>query len=59
MLGRKQDGLGRDRRGAVAVEYAMILVMFVVPAITAISFEGRLVYSQYKITRTLVLLPVP
>lgn len=37
----------------------MILVMFVVPAITAISFEGRLVYSQYKITRTLVLLPVP
>ncbi|MEO6420822.1 MAG: Flp family type IVb pilin [Polyangiaceae bacterium] len=59
MLGRNRNGLVRDKRGAVAVEYAMILVMFVVPTIGAVSYEGRVVYSQYKTARTLILLPVP
>ena len=59
MMGRKRSGLGRDKRGAVAVEYAMILVMFVVPSITAIMYEGNVVYGQYKSTRQWELMPIP
>ena len=58
MLGEKSK-LRRDKRGAVAVEYAMILVMFVIPSTAAISYEGRLVYSQYKEAKGIILLPVP
>jgi hypothetical protein len=59
MLGRKKSGLARDTRGVVAVEYVMILVMFVVPSIGAISYEGTVVYQQYKDTRSVIVMPIP
>jgi hypothetical protein len=58
MPGRR-NSLGRDNRGAVAVEYVMILIAFVIPSSLAISYEGRYVYGQYKDAKQLILLPIP
>ena len=51
--------LSRRRRGAVMVEYAMLLVAVGVPATVGLLAGGKILYDTYKIGRNAMIAPFP
>jgi Flp pilus assembly pilin Flp len=49
----------RKSRGAVLVEYALLLTFFAVPVIGGITAGGAAMLRQYQTTRTEILNPLP
>lgn len=47
------------RRGAVLVEYALLLTFFAVPTIAGLTAGGVLMLQNYRATRNEVLRPFP
>jgi Flp pilus assembly pilin Flp len=51
--------LARRNRGAVMVEYALLLVAVGIPAIAGLSAGGLATYNTYVRARNTMLLPIP
>ena len=49
----------RRHRGAVMVEYALLLTFFAVPAIAGITAGGVQMLAQYRAARAEILNPLP
>jgi hypothetical protein len=47
------------RRGAVLVEYALLLTFFAVPTIAGLTYGGLLMLQNYRASRNEVLRPFP
>ena len=45
--------------GAVMIEYALLLVLVVVPGAAGLMAGGKRLHDEYVLTRTAVLAPVP
>jgi hypothetical protein len=52
-------GVVRAKKGAVLVEYAMILAFAGIPAFIGIGKAGEALLLRYKIARTYFVIPVP
>ncbi len=52
-------GVVRARKGAVLVEYALILTFAGIPAFIGIGKAGEALLLRYKIARTYFVVPVP
>ena len=50
---------GRNARGAVAVEYAFLLVAFAVPFAIGATLGGYRLLSSYLLARNMILAPDP
>lgn len=60
MVRSKSRGFGRARRrGAVLVEYALLLTFFAVPTIAGLTYGGVLMLQNYRASRNEVLRPFP
>ena len=46
-------------RGAVLVEYALLLTFFAIPAIAGITAGGALMLDQYRTARAEIMNPLP
>jgi len=51
--------LRRDRAGAVAVEYAMILVLVAIPTVAGLTAGGVIMINGYRTGRQAMLKPTP
>ena len=49
----------RNSRGAVMVEYALLLTFFAVPVIGGITAGGAAMLNQYRTARSEILNPLP
>ena len=47
------------RRGAVMVEYALLLTFFAVPVMAGLSMAGVRLLQNYRVTREAILAPLP
>jgi Flp pilus assembly pilin Flp len=56
---RARLGIKRASRGAVMVEYALLLVAVGIPAIAGLSAGGLATYNTYVRARNQMLLPIP
>lgn len=55
---RQMSRTGR-RRGAVLVEYALLLTFFAVPVIAGVTAMGVHLLQDYRTTRQVILAPFP
>ena len=56
---RSKSASRARRRGAVMVEYALLLVAVGIPAIAGLSAGGLATYNTYVRARNTMLLPIP
>jgi Flp pilus assembly pilin Flp len=49
----------RRSRGAVLVEYALLLTAFAIPMIGGITFAGIQLFNEYKLAKAEILKPMP
>jgi Flp pilus assembly pilin Flp len=56
---RARLGMKRASRGAVMVEYALLLVAVGIPAIAGLTAGGLATYNTYVRARNHMLLPIP
>ena len=65
MMNRKQPAnsrrrsVWRDSRGAVMVEYALLLSFVAVPIVIGLTAGGKVMLTLYKNSRDYTLLPTP
>jgi len=59
-INREQiDRLRRNRRGAAAVEYVLLLILVAVPTIIGITSGGVIMLNGYRTGRDAMLKPTP
>lgn len=56
---KRRSNMRKSSRGAVLVEYALLLTFFAVPVIGGITAGGIQMLNQYRTARTEILNPLP
>ena len=56
---KRRSNKRKSSRGAVMVEYALLLTFFAVPVIAGITAGGAQMLNQYRTVRSEILNPLP